>query len=85
MMVPRRTGGEITRRFDQYYSDRLQEKEKRLLHVTNNVLMISQRDSFRFSLFLPDDPDTQFIMDSMQESLQCCGSGIGPADWERNM
>ncbi|XP_033644141.1 tetraspanin-5-like [Asterias rubens] len=32
-----------------------------------------------------DDPDTQFIMDSLQESLQCCGSAKGPEDWEQNI
>lgn len=30
-----------------------------------------------------DDPDKQFIMDGLQESLRCCGS-ISPYDWETN-
>ncbi|XP_022079962.1 tetraspanin-5-like [Acanthaster planci] len=32
-----------------------------------------------------DDPDTQFILDGLQENLQCCGSANGPADWEKNI
>ncbi|XP_070556017.1 tetraspanin-17-like [Ptychodera flava] len=31
-----------------------------------------------------DDPDTQFLLDSMQRDMKCCGAD-GPDDWDTNL
>ncbi|XP_072038694.1 tetraspanin-5-like isoform X2 [Amphiura filiformis] len=51
---------------------------------SDKLLEILEVWMFRYIDSYFDDPDTQFIVDGMQEGLKCCGS-VSPDDWLANI